>query len=421
MTRLKIRKNYLIACFSFLYILIPIAKLRLVYLAVVLFSFVLVNGLSFKRIFYMDNFRLIYAFTFLASYFIHFYSDSILNSLIFIFTFFIVRSILLEGLKSEKEIERYLDFVLVIFTGYAILGIIESFTAFNLFDYIFDRDVLSNYGANEWRGGIYRNHGICTVSINNSMIVLMVWLIASYKAYKSRSIFYLAAYCIIGLDFFFIFSRLTILIGAFLQVLIILKLKGRGKLRFWILAIIATVTLTLILPDQLKSLSKQFNTYFLPIVEEFFGGQFKNNNGINHAGSGQRLALWGWVFAFVKNNLLLGVGFVTKFFHTFNDSGIIKIKESVEVQWLYVLLQKGLFGLSGFICFQIQCLRSTINSYKLGRTQLKTPNIPQIFLFMTIGYFMSLFGCAGFEDLLFYYMMFAVFEAYEKVNGIVGA
>ena len=98
---------------------------------------------------------------------------------------------------------------------------------------------------------------------------------------------------------------------------------------------------------------------FTPIIEQILG-----NKADTVDGTGERLILWNWVYSTVKNHLFTGMGFQTPFQYQYSGiSGIYSwtaTKTSIEVQWLAVLYEKGLFGMIGFIIFQMGSLKKAL-------------------------------------------------------------
>ena len=122
----------------------------------------------------------LYAVTYIGSLIIHFYSGSIVSAITFWGFFFVAPYIVKRSIRTREDFEKVISIIIVLFMIYAALGICESLTHFNLFDIIWNRNVVEGF-ANRYRYGIYRNHGISMVSINNAMLVNMVWAIAAYR------------------------------------------------------------------------------------------------------------------------------------------------------------------------------------------------------------------------------------------------
>lgn len=416
---MKVRTNYLITCLAILYIFIPIMKWQVLYL-VILFTFSLIsNGCINKVIYKIDMFQAVYVFTFIGSYFIHYYDNSINNTIFFISSFFIARYLIIKGLKTNFDVEKFIDFILSAFTIYAILGIIESITKnnFNIFDIISQRNIVLGY-ANEYRGSFFRNHGLCTISINNALIVFMVWMFSCYKSFKFGKTLHYISLVFLSIDLLMIFSRAVLLIAAVMFILLFKKARSGKKLKFAIIIAFLFIILILVNQNEIENFKRTLSVQFYPLVEEFIQGGYKTSGGINK-GSGQRFALFGWVASTIKNNFIFGFGFVREFAFRFTVNGYTNIKNSIEVQWLYVLFQKGFFGLIGFILYEISCVRIALSSLKID--DKKRLNLSLTYTYMIIGYFVGLFDCAAFEDLLVFYALFNIFEAYwtnlKKENG----
>ena len=147
---------------------------------------------------------------------------------------------------------------------------------------------------------------------------------------------------------------------------------------------------------------------FLPILAVFNDSFYKYINTAEGIGSiGQRLSLWGYIFDSVKDKILFGWGYSAQFSVMIGNFN----KTSIEVHWLMLLFQAGLVGIAGFICYQGGCLKSicatktSIGEYRVG--------FSYVMLIVTVGYFVVLFTCAGFEDLQMFYLLMALFEAYK--------
>ncbi|MDY4836178.1 MAG: O-antigen ligase family protein [Lachnospiraceae bacterium] len=392
--------------------LIPGDSYRRVYVGILFILFLLIDGkLYVKKFFSIGWMRWVYVITFIGSYCIHYYKWSIPIILLFISFFILARYIIITGITNEKLFEYALNIILFVFTIYAILGIIEAFTQFNFFDLILGRSI-ELYGANNFRGNIYRGHGISTVSINNAMIVYAVWMLATYKIYsKKPNFFAIVEFVVIGCHLVLIFSRMLILIGLISQILIFAKARKVTKLRIVFLILFA-ILISMFVPQSDEGVLGSIVQSFIPLFEELKNG--RQSTGINWGGTGERLIIWQWVFSKMQKVWLLGNGFETEFAYSYFYQGHQYIKQSIEVHWLYVLFQKGIFGLFGFISYQIYSISKIAKNRKLGNHN--NISFPYIFLIMTIGYFISLFTCAGLEDLYFYYIFFSLFEAYSIIE-----
>lgn len=410
---MRSKTNYYIACLSALFIFLPNSRFRIIYILILFFASLLKNRGISKTLVNVGMLRFIYCITFIASYLIHYYKASISYICYFLLVFFVARYLILRGVRSNNDVEKLIDFILIVFMFYALLGIIESLTQFNIFDKIGNR-VVELYGANKFRGSFYRNHGLCDVSINNGMLVFMVWVLACYKNFKFKNRLYLLILSILTIDLFMIFSRMVLLIAVIVFVLIVRKQSVRRKMLFTISTSIVSILILFVVPNQLDMFSEVISESFAPLVDEFFRGGIRGSQGISLYGSGQRIALWGWVFEAIRNNFFWGLGFEYEFSRVYIVNGVAHLKKSVEVHWLLTVMQKGVFGLAGFIAYQLFCIKMTVLT--LRKTDKKIFSLSHAYIFMTIGYFLCLFTCAGFQDLYYFYLLFSIYESFCLVN-----
>lgn len=381
--------------------------------AYIMFMFLLLlffeRKLDYKCLLGVGTPRWIYVISYVSILLINYYKWSLPVCSLFLIVFFLGRYILIQGINDENAFNMVINAVLFVFSIYAILGIIEAFTRINVFDIILGRS-FELYGANNLRGSIYRGHGISTVSINNAMIVYMAWMLATFKLYNKKKLSSIIEYILIGLHLILIFSRMLILVGLISQIIILTRTKRIIKLKV-ILLITAAIFVSMLIPTEGGGLVDSMIESFVPLIQELFGG--KNHIGaINWGGTGERIIIWQWVFERMKGKLLFGNGFTTDFAYRYFYDGHYYTKQSIEVQWLYILFQKGLWGLVGYIVYQIDAI---VRPFLMTKKE-NGVSFSFVFLVMTCGYFISLFSCAGLEDVQFFYLFFALFEAYERTR-----
>lgn len=360
--------------------------------------------------------RWIYVITVVSSYIIHYYSVSFVNIFDFIIVFFLGRYIIVASIKTKKDFESFLNALLFVFFIYAILGLVETFTQFNIFDFISNREIILG-GANSFRNGFFRSYGFCTISINNGVIMSMIWCLAAYKLFNKLSIWNLMVYIVIGIYTFLIFSRMVILVALLSQFLLIFSVRKVGKFKA-ALVVITMITLFYVLPSANTIFNGVINS-FLPLIEELQNFSF-NTSGINSGGTGERIALWGWVYNTIRDDLYFGVGFSKPFAYYYWFVDRFYLKESIENQWLWTLYRTGVYGLIGFIVYQIYCLKSTLIVHSRKRRSNNKKNALQgeklsfftCMRIIVIGFFVCIFSVASFEDLIVFYFLYALYESY---------
>lgn len=365
--------------------------------------------LDYKCLLDLGMARWIYVITYVSILFINYYRWSWPVCSLFLIVFFLGRYIFIQGINDKRAFDTVINAILFVFSIYAILGIIEAFTRANVFDLILGRS-FELYGANNLRGSIYRGHGISTVSINNAMIVYLAWMLATFKLYNKKKLSSFVEFILIGTHLILIFSRMLILVGLISQIIILARTKRMTRLKVILLIFVSTFV-SMLIPTEGGGLIDSIVESFVPLVQELLD-KGSHVGAINWGGTGERIILWQWVSERMKGKLLFGNGFTTDFAYRYFYEGYYYTKQSIEVQWLYILFQKGLFGLMGYIVYQIDAI---LHAFKMMKKESGV-SFSFVFFIMTCGYFVSLFGCAGLEDVQFYYLFFALFEAYERTR-----
>ena len=410
---MKIKKSRLISlCMILILMLVPDPGagfgfpryLLIIGLAAVQIMF---DGMSIRRIEF-SIWEYIYLFTLLGSYVIHFSRPTSYYGILSVLGFFVcTRYLMCIQIKRQVDVNWIIDVVLFLGCIYAALCLIEDFTQFNLFDIVFSRSVISG-GANSFRSGVFRGHGVCSVSTNNAMLLYLIWILSTFKFYeKGCKRKYKVFFWIIGAATFMCQARMVILAGIVLQCVVAIRSGVSKAVRRFLLATTAVSVLLFFNP----ALQESINQMFMPIYEEIFLGETHSNiKGVSMYGSGHRAVLWTWVYETIKSNLLFGKGFVEQFKYTYDAGSYNATKTSIEVHWLYVMYQKGLFGLFGFISYQIGVLRLLFSN----RNKRKIADFRFVMMVGTVLYFIMLFGCSGFEDLVFFYFMVTLYILYSK-------
>lgn len=317
---------------------------------------------------------------------------------------------------SISKFEEILEFIIKIFALYAIFGIIESFFKVNIFDTLTGTQVVYEY-ANALRYGLARSRGAAGTSINNGMLLCLAEGLIAYKLFKSynKKNFHLFAYIVVFINCFLTLSRGVWLDLAISQMLIYLSLKGPKKLILFFKIVFAIAILLIIgqiaFPSVIGSLIEIIDSMINSIITSLSGGSSHDEMG----GIGNRFELWGWVWISVKNSLMWGEGFSSHFSYL-APSGAVK--ESIEVMWLYLLYRTGLVGMIGFIWLQIGCLVYSIKMH-IKENVFKNKHrfgFNYIFIAISISYYITMFSCAGSEDLIFYYFIIALLFSYNSLK-----
>lgn len=353
---------------------------------------------------------LLYPITYIICNIVHPYNSMATQIEYFLISYFLTRYVILNGVRSREAFNRIISAIILIFSIYSIFGIVEAFTEYNIFDAVFNRYVETGYAANSIRYGIMRGHGVCTISINNGILLSMAWAIAGYRLFnlKVGKIRWTICYILIGVECCLVLSRASIAFGVIVQCLLALKCGYKWILQRLFVGVLLVTPVILLMSNKLTQFISAIVQMFLPILAVFNDSFYKYINTAEGIGSiGQRLSLWGYIFDSVKDKILFGWGYSAQFSVMIGNFN----KTSIEVHWLMLLFQAGLVGMAGFICYQGGCLKSICaTKTSIGEYRVE---FSYVMLIVTVGYFVVLFTCAGFEDLQMFYLLMALFEAYK--------
>ena len=368
------------------------------------------------------GFLIYYALVYLSSLFIHFYSGSIVLALSFSAYFIFSPVIARRTIKTKRDFSTVLSIVVVVFAVYSILGIFEAISGINVFDLVFGRSGSALWaGVGITRYGFNLSYGFLRIMHNNSTLVCMIWAIAAYQLcnVKRHRLFWAMCWLLIGAYDMVMMSRMIIFTAPILQFIIFRK-RGSQWLtkRVFIILVVALVAAFVFGSDIFSILWNTIGGLIAPIIDEFFGTSLKAQFDSSLGGSGQRIVLWNWIFNAVKGDMLFGKGLTDVWSTTVSGKNYLgqtwyTEKTSIEVHWLYTLYRMGLYGLSGFVVFQIGTL------LKLWKGKVKCFEEKVTFQFVmkwvAVFYFFHLFGIAAAEELNFFYFLFAIYMSYVHI------
>lgn len=353
----------------------------------------------------------------IVSYLIHFYGFSTLTAVVqFLLTFGMIPLIVFRRLNTQEKVYGYLSAIVYIFAAYSVLGLVEAFTGLNVFEILYGYSI-ERYAANEIRFGIYRSFGFCTVSINNAMLMNMVWCIANYLVCKRKERkSYVFAWAIIGIYTILILSKAVMMIAVLSQIVLFFRNKKQKlTLKGFVKSLVLVIGVLVLLNSDILIVKYAKNIY-IPILNQLLGTGFAYDNSFSAGGFGERMQLASWVIEELGDKWPFGVGYQQKFSHSFvkisaSGNHSTWYKESIENTWLFYLYRTGLFGLSGFILYQISCIKKSL---KMLKRENERYSISFLMLVISAGYYVLMLTCFAQEDLRFYYILIAVFSAYIR-------
>ena len=370
-----------------------------------------------RRKFSIPWFYLLYVVSVVACIFVHFGSRTPYIHFINICQVLGVVYVVLVAIRGEHDkFDEIIEFLIKVFVVYGILGIIESFAKINIFDTLTGTQVVYEY-ANALRFGLARSRGAAGTSINNGMLLCLAEGIIAYQLLRSnnKKRLHTIAYIVVFINCFLTLSRGVWLDLIISQLLIFLSLKGGKKIvlvfKITIAGVILFIVGMILFPSVVNGLMDILNSMINSLIVSLSGGSASDEMG----GIGNRFELWGWVWISVRDSLIWGKGFDSTFAYLTPDGAI---KQSIEVMWLYLLYRTGFVGMVGFIWLQISCMvySSKMHFKEKTATISNRSGFNYIFLVVSIAYYITMFSCAGSEDLIFYYFFIALLFAYNSLN-----
>ena len=344
----------------------------------------------------------------------HFSTRSLLNHLYMLVCILGTVYFVLSLIDTEQKFQSALDIMLIIFSVYAFLGIVEATTKINVFDLITGTTV-EYFGANELRFGLARNRGAFGVSINNGMILCMILAIAIYKVILERKNKYMIQYILLLTDAFLTLSRTVWIFVILIHVFTFLSLTTYKKMSIIAKIVVVGIAAIAVISVFFPTFLSDFINISIDMINSILG-TFGNESVQNNVGDlGNRNELWLWVFTYLKNHYTWGVGFARQFAYRVDGW----VKESIEITWLYLLYRIGIVGLVGYWIFQVGCIKVAIVEWKKNKKETRKLGIPDFyyyFLVMTIGYFISQFSVAADPDLEIYYIILGLVLARKNID-----
>ena len=257
--------------------------------------------------------------------------------------------------KVEKRRYDFFNILIISAVMLSIFSIIEAFTGFNIFAWLFGYTI-ERGAANDYRLGIARAASSFDNSINYCVYLIMISFvciyIAAFDGSKNEMKRKRIALCLILTAAFLTLSRGPLLVGCvvYLYLLMSTGLLKRSNLRKGILFILPIAILLCIIYFERIKIAIQV---LIAIIGTSFNIEKYNKLASSYGfGSGdQRAGLFKWVASDLKGHWFLGRGHKYDFgvWINVNNTGYMVRKTSIENYYLAVALSNGLCGLASIV------------------------------------------------------------------------
>lgn len=388
----------------------------------IIFCFVVV-ALTIRTICYKIKYNkipiIIYAAVFIGIMFLRLEIKQVIQ---FGTEFVLLTLLVLNVTNSIEDVKKMLIYIRNIATLLSVFGIVESFTKVNVFD-IITRTAVVYEGANALRFGMARCRGSFTTSINFAMFLVIClaidYYVITWKDRKSENIIITTALHIVAL--LCTVSRFPIIIAVIMSLIFGIRcgvLKVLSKSFAYILVLlIGYIGFTYIGGN--KTINNFINGMWTLFLAVFSDDAAMALNGIvgNANGIGQRLKLFEWIWGAVEGKALLGLGWRAAFSQElYNTTGeyVVRIKDSIENHYLYLLYHTGFLGLFAFVNYMIGGIRISIKNRKKQFDYEGKLKYNFFLPVCIICYAIMIFSCGGFDDIRLFYILITLGIVYNR-------
>lgn len=312
-------------------------------------------------------------------------------------------------LQKEQDLNKFINVFLLFLTIYTILGILECFTGFNIWD------IFRSARFQQCRFGLNRSYGSSTNFTNNAAFLMLclpivLWKLQKEETYKRK---YAVIYGLVLLNILATLTRSIILCTILLHFIWLVKL---GLLQFikkhfvQVLTGLTVMVLFVHIPA-VSNLLKQFISMFIAVFDYETADEISSSFGSNANGIGQRFLLYSWIFEAVKDKMIFGLGPNHLFEYAWKTStGKRMIKNSIENQYLVHLYRYGMVGLISYL-LMIRSILSRL--WKNKENNLNVEGKKCTFGFMivttTFVYFISGLSFAASDDFRMLFLTLSIF------------
>ena len=319
-----------------------------------------------------------------------------------------VSLILIQFIKSEKELNNIIQCIVVSSFILGILGIFESIHG----SYLFQGELLANW-VDKFRYGLLR----CTVFFGHPInfgfyqvisASLIFFQFLNKKIKKNCKLLFAMTYLIDVICIFFTVSRLVIIFYVLIHFIMVLHLNFKKRLKYFILSIVLGFFLISFLEISGLDIITLILDFFTNIVAKL---GFSNIDISQAIGFGNRLDLYSWVLDSMKGHFLFGYGVEASFLYYVSTTFV---KNSIEVQYLYILYKCGFIGLSFLVCSYLGTL-FFFNKYKhIGN--YKILNFSNFLFILFLIYYVCLFGVQETDLIRLYCELIAMGIAFVRYS-----
>lgn len=333
------------------------------------------------------------------------------------FTYFLqytmICIVITKCVNSEKRFLTVIDVLIKFSFIIGFFGIFEAVSKINVFHVLAPQ--IEFY--TEIRLGILRIMTTFYHPISYCNYLIFIGSLILYRMQmiqiKGKQTFLRFVYMVVVINSILTLSRSTMLIFIVTQIFIAYKM-GFLKMsvnKFWYV-IITILPLLFLEASGSKVLGAINNIFlmFLSLFDSSYVSKITVDFGENSSGIGNRLDLYSWVYSTVRDHIIFGMGTNTTFSYAISQ---YQTKSSIEVEYLRILFNHGIVGLTTLIASFVGTLVFLIR--RVNKLEIHAEKVGfNVVAFVTLlGYYISFFAVNQSEDAKIYLIFIGLVIAYN--------
>lgn len=338
------------------------------------------------------------------------FTQGVLSGVAYFVMYFLVPYIIINIVKDYKEFFKIIDMIIISGSILGVLGIVEAISK----TYIFQEALL--IAETGIRYGVLRSSVTFGHPINFGLFQSFVSILCFYRLNTSINSklkkWYIISYIISVISLFLSVSRLAICMYLVVQ-LILLRQIGFKKLIKYLCFVCILIIILFSFSNILNfGISDLVNDFWISLLETIGLGNI-NQTSEAVVGFGNRFDLYKWVVDSIGDNIILGMGINAEFSYKMYDWFT---KTSIEVQYLNIFYQFGLFGLIVLIFSYANSLKYFYKQMNVKSKYEKKITFTKVIFITFLVYYICLFGVQETDTTRIYCELIALGISYVRIN-----
>lgn len=333
----------------------------------------------------------------------------------------------IKEIDSKEKFIRTVDAIIIVGICVSILGLIEEFSGFNLFDLLNTDNYEIEVGA---RLGFRRIFSFSAHPITFSLYCLFIESMILYRFFlpaTKNKLILIVGYILVFAAAVCTFSRSSLILIVVSLVVYLWLLGYKSFIRRAMQIIIALILGLLVISFAFPGVGRIISSSFV-LVMAVFSDSYASQLALlgyqwDPTGIADRFDLWKMVFERMPGYYLLGHGPGTALTNAFvvNSLGNRVEKTSIEVTPLLLLFRYGIFAVFFEELRNLKQISFNIKNRNIKSSWEGKLGFNKICLVLFILYFFALFTVNQTDTVRIYFIISAIFIAYNRTNAFESA